>query len=231
MDIVAILKESFEVSKKNLVIFMPTVAVAIITFVLLIIFLGGSIATVAIKGGDPSAAAVSGMMGGAFIVAVIALLLGFLAYAMTVAMADEALSKGSTTFDTGMEKAKASLVNVLIASVLVGIVVGIGFVLLVIPGLVAIFFLIFTLPAIVLDDLGAVDGMKRSYEIVKSNIGDVIILIVAIFGLGVVMAIISGIINLVPMLGQLVSMLLSGAFGGYLTVVLVRVYRQFTRTA
>jgi hypothetical protein len=228
MDIVAILKEGFEVSKKNLVIFMPTVAVAIIMFVLLLVFLGGSVATIALRGGDPSAAAVGGMLGGMFIVAVAGMVLGFIAYAMTVAMADEAISKGSTSFDTGMEKAKASLVNVLIASILVGIVVGIGFMLLIIPGLVAIFFLIFTLPAIVLDNLGAVDGMKKSYEIVKANVGDIIVLIVVIFGLGVLLSIISWVLRFIPLLGQLVSMLLSGAFGGYLTVVIVRVYRQLT---
>lgn len=231
MDIVAILKEGFEVSKKNLIIFMPTIAVGIITFMLMLVVLGGSVAKMAMQGGSPSPGDMGGMMGGMFIVAVAATVLGFIAYAMTVAMADEALSRGSTSFDTGMEKAKQSLGNIIIAAILMGLVVGIGFMLLVIPGLVAIFFLIFALPAIVLENLGAVDAMKRSYEIVKVNTGDVLVLIVAIFGMGVLLGIISWILKFIPLLGQLVSMCLSGAFGGYLTVVIVRVYRQLTGTA
>ena len=51
MDIVTILKECIEISKKNVLIFVPAIIVGIISFLLAIILLGGSAATMAVNWG------------------------------------------------------------------------------------------------------------------------------------------------------------------------------------
>jgi hypothetical protein len=53
------------------------------------------------------------------------------------------------------------------ASLLVGIVEGLGFLLLVIPGLIAWVILAVTLPVVVVERLGPVDAMSRSSELTK----------------------------------------------------------------
>jgi hypothetical protein len=99
----------------------------------------------------------------------------------------------------------------------------------VLPGIVAGFFLMFTLPAVLLDGSGAVDGLKRSATLVKDNIGPAIGLVIGIIVAGIVVAIVSSILRHVPFLGHLATAILTGAFIGYLTVVGVRVYQSLPR--
>ena len=167
MDIVTILKECIEISKKNVLIFVPTIIVGIISFLLAIILLGGSAATMAVNGGNMSMSTMGTMIGGATMVIIVTSLLGLIACAMTIGMAQEALTKGATSLNTGLDTVKRAFIPVVIASVLLCIIIGIGFMLLFIPGLVALFFLLFTLPAVVLDNFGAVDAIKKVLTLLR----------------------------------------------------------------
>lgn len=231
MDIVAILKECIEISKKNVLIFMPTIIVGIISFLLTIVFLGGSAATIAIQGGNVSMSTMGAMAGGATLVFTITALLGLIACAMTIGMAQEALSRGTTSLNTGLDMARQTLIPVILASVLLCIIIGIGFMLLVVPGLIAVFFLLFTLPAVVLDRFGAVDAIKKSIDIVKANMSDVVVLFVALLVIWIIFAILHYILNFIPLLGQLVGALLGGVLSGYISVIIVKVYRIFVPAA
>lgn len=227
MDIVAILKESIEISKKNVLIFVPTVIVGIISFLLAIILLGGSAATMAVKGDSIPMSTMGAMMGGATLVLTATALLGLIACAMTIGMAQEALTKGGTSLNTGLDMVKRTLIPVIIASILLCIIIGIGFMLLILPGLVALFFLLFTLPAIVLDNFGAVDAIKKSIDIVKANMSDTLILLVALIVIWILFAIVRYFLNFIPLLGPLVGAFLGGIVSGYITIVIVRCYRIF----
>ena len=48
--------------------------------------------------------------------------------------------------------------------------------------------------AIVLEDLGVIDGIKRAWDIIRSNLGEVIILLIIFLALGIVVAMIIGVI-------------------------------------
>lgn len=53
----------------------------------------------------------------------------------------------------------------LIASILVGLAVGIGFVLLIVPGILAAIFFMFTTPIVIDKELGPIEAMKESMRI------------------------------------------------------------------
>jgi hypothetical protein len=84
----------------------------------------------------------------------------------------------------------------------------------------------FTLPAILLDGLGALDGMRRSVAVVRRHVGPVVGLVVGSLLVFVGVAIVAWIVGLVPFLGGLASFVLHGAAVSYLTVVGVHVYQQ-----
>ena len=66
--------------------------------------------------------------------------------------------------------------EVVVASVLTSILIFIGIILLVIPGLLVAFFTSFTLYFLMdRPELGAIDAMKASFEFTKSHAGDVIV--------------------------------------------------------
>jgi len=62
---------------------------------------------------------------------------------MTYVMADSAID-GKADLNDGLQKTTGNIVNLLIASIIVGVIVLIGMVLLVIPGLLALYFLMFS---------------------------------------------------------------------------------------
>ena len=72
---------------------------------------------------------------------------------------------------------RLNLVNVIIASVLVSVLVTIGFILLVIPGLVALFLTYFTTMYVVDDDAGSpVDAITNSVKLIGGRVGDSLLL-------------------------------------------------------
>ena len=89
----------------------------------------------------------------------------------------------------------------------------------------------FTLPAVLLDRLGAVDGIRRSAALVRAHAGtdrrpsssDRLLVFV---GMGIA----SWIFSFIPFLGGLASFVLQGAAMSYLTVVGVHFYRLLRAT-
>jgi hypothetical protein len=59
--------------------------------------------------------------------------------------------------------------RVVIAGILLGLAIGIGFLLLIVPGLVALTLWIFVIPAIVLENRGVGEAFGRSRELVRGN--------------------------------------------------------------
>lgn len=71
---------------------------------------------------------------------------------------------------------KVNIVQLLIAGVLVGIATLIGFVLLIIPGLIIMFLTYLTTYAIVDGDRSAIDGIKHSVKLISDNVGSALLL-------------------------------------------------------
>ncbi|MDP9329678.1 MAG: glycerophosphoryl diester phosphodiesterase membrane domain-containing protein [Actinomycetota bacterium] len=59
--------------------------------------------------------------------------------------------------------------SVLLASILVGIVVAVGFVLLIVPGVIFLTMLAVTIPVVVIERKGVTDAMSRSWALAKGN--------------------------------------------------------------
>ena len=90
--------------------------------------------------------------------------------------------------------------QVLLGAFIVSLATTIGMALLFIPGMIVAFFTWFTFYFIVDRGLGAIDGIKASFNFVKSNVGELIVLLFA--GIGVVLlgllALCVGVIAAIP---------------------------------
>ncbi len=78
--------------------------------------------------------------------------------------------------------------SVLLVSILVGIVVAVGFILLIIPGVIFLTMLAVAIPALVVEDRRGTDAMSRSWNLVKGSFWHVL-------GTIVVAALLTGIIG------------------------------------
>ena len=80
-----------------------------------------------------------------------------------------------------------------VLSLIVGILTGIGWALCVLPGLVVSIFLMFSTPALADRNIGAIDAIKTSFNLVKSNFGPVILAWLVIAALLIVGALLCGV--------------------------------------
>jgi len=72
------------------------------------------------------------------------------------------------------------------ASILVGLIVAVGFLLLVVPGVIFMLWYYLAIPAIVLEGLKARRGMGRSRLLVKGNLGKVFVIGLVVFLIGLI---------------------------------------------
>ncbi len=225
-DPVGQFKAGLETLRRYPVLVVPEVAVQAILFVLALIFFGGAVTMFALGG---VAGGVASAVGGFLLLVVIGGIVSLVASGVVIVMARDALAGRDPDIGAAVSAVTARFVDVLFASVIAMIMVGVGLVLFVIPGLMAAFFLIFTLPAVLLDGNGAVDALRRSFSVVRQNVGPVIGLIIGWIIVGVVTVIVAKVLGLVPILGALASAVLFGAVIAYLTVVVVSVYQSLPR--
>ena len=99
------------------------------------------------------------------------------------------LSVGET-----FERVLPSLNRIVLAGILLGLAIGVGFLLLIVPGLVVLTLWIFVIPAIVLENRGIGEAFGRSRELVRGNgwnvFGVVVLTFVLLLGVSIVLRLI-----------------------------------------
>jgi len=158
--------------------------------------------------------------------AIITGILIIVGHAVTVIMVGQALQLGNTSLGKGVEQARLRLVQLLIAAVVTAVLIGIGFVLFVLPGLIVGFFLLFTFVAVALEEYSAFGGVKKSFLVVKDRLGDAFVFFLLLIALGVLFALVNRILLFIPIVGGLVSLLLAGIYSGYVSTLVVLAYRE-----
>ncbi|WP_235654085.1 hypothetical protein [Mycolicibacterium houstonense] len=83
--------------------------------------------------------------------------------------------------------------NVIIASVVASIIIGIGVILCIIPGFIAAIMLMFTTVAVVDRNLPGIEGITTSFEIAKANFGSVALTWLVTLAVGLAGALVCGV--------------------------------------
>jgi hypothetical protein len=224
-DILGHFRAALDVMTQYPVMVVPPLAAGALMFVLTVFFLGGAAVAVGLAGG----AGLLGAFAAFFVFTLISGLLHLVASAVTILMARDGLAGREPSLGNALGAVMARLTDVVSAAGLVMVIVAIGMMLMVLPGIVAGFFLVFTMPAVLLDGRGVIDALKRSVTLVMENLGAVVGLVIGIILAGIAVMIVTKILGALPLLGHLASAALVGVFVAYLTVVAVRVYQTLPR--
>jgi uncharacterized membrane protein len=86
----------------------------------------------------------------------------------------------------------ANVGNVILASILVGVLTAIGFILFVIPGVIVAFLSWWTLHFVIDRDEQAVEGIRSSFRAISSQAGTLFLLALALIGINILGAILLG---------------------------------------
>jgi hypothetical protein len=224
MEVTGLFSQGFDILKKNVVIAVPFVVVGIITSLIALVIMGSMVASMGLmsmEGFTFNPAALGAMIGAGLLLMLVNWLLNTVAAGTTYVMAAEAIG-GKPDLGSGFQKTLGNIVNLLITSVMFGVIVFTGMILLVIPGLIAAYLLMFSLVIVMLEDKGPIAALQGSFNVVKSNIAETIIFAVIAIVIVIVIGIIAGI------LGPL-SPIINGVGMAYISIVFVLVYKELTK--
>jgi hypothetical protein len=231
IDLVAHFRTAYDAVVRFPLVIAPPIAVGVLGFVLFFVIGGGTAMMGALVGGligggeGVAAGGIVGFfLGGALFVVVMGLL-WMLSSAVVVVMGRDALGGREPALGDALGAVIGRLGAIAGATILVTAIVGFGLIFLVLPGLLAAVLLAFTLPAILLDGRGVLDGMGRSVAIVRANPGPILGLVVGAIVVLAGVAVSAWIVGLVPVLGHLAAFVLQSAAVSYLTVTSVRFYQ------
>ncbi len=227
----AMLRDATTVARENVMIFVPTIAASIVFGVLSLLAHPAPSAATAPYGpgmgaGMTDGALIARSFGLASVLLVVGAIVSLLAHAMTLAMVKQSLDGSTPTLGSGFQEAKERIVALAIAAVVTGILIGVGMMLLLLPGLILAFLLMFTFAAVIASRLNAFAALKKSFRLTTGEFGESAVTFLIIIALGVVFAAVSLIVNLVPFLGAALSMVLGGVYTGYISIVLLMTYRK-----
>ncbi len=130
-----------------------------------------------------------------------------------IAMVKQRIEQNFIDLSDSFSYTISKLAPLLVASILVGIIVVVGLFLCVVPGLIAAILLALTLQAVIVDDYGAIEALSISYNVVKRNFFEVLIVIIVQF-------VVIFILNMIRYVGPILAMLA----GAYFTVLLTLLY-------
>jgi len=100
---------------------------------------------------------------------VLVVVLSLVATGATVFVVSESYLGRSITAREALNRALPFVVPLIIVSLLVGLVAFVGFLLIVVPGLIAVCGLAVTVPALVVESLAPTDAMGRSWALTRSE--------------------------------------------------------------
>jgi uncharacterized membrane protein len=129
----------------------------------------------------------------------VVLILGSLVMCVVIAAIQSAYIGGVLDIANGQQVSigsffkPRSIGNVIVATLIIGVLASIGYALCVLPGMAVALFTIFSIIAVIDRNLSAIDGIKASFEIVKANFVPVLLTWLALAAIVFVGALVCGI--------------------------------------
>lgn len=199
--------------------FFPLVGIALVIYAPAIVLIalltlggGGETSTVTLEGGQQLEIPRVNVMGMA-IASLIAVLAGFVMTAALVHAVFQVLRGRPIVFQESIGEGFKRAFPVLGVSILVGIVVGLGFLLFIVPGFILVCVLFVAVPAVVVERGGVFDAMSRSAALTQGKRGAIFAIVLVFMGIGLVVSVLtqdfarSGLVGLI--VAQLVGMVIS----------------------
>ncbi len=227
VEVGTLVSRTFAVWSKHVWLFAGFFAVA----VMLPAFVVGMIAALAVgagtsegglQGGSSTAFLVTTVSVGFPLILVAAFVnMGGLTYGAIQGLAGRPVAFG-TMFSVGFRR----LLPMIVAGIVIGLAVGLGFLLLIVPGVILGCGLAAAMPVVVAEKMGPLDAIRRSWELTSGSRGTIFLtgLIFVLINLG--LTLVGIVLGLIPILGQLASLIINVVTGSLGTIWLAVVYHD-----
>jgi hypothetical protein len=234
MEIAELLGKSLRRLRENPMIIVPILAVSVVIALLSLILVGTLVPQIGRVHSEIPVSADDGVgfagmaIGRLVILMVFGSIVGLLGHGMTVFMAHDAISGSPVNLTSAWNRTNARLLPLVLASLMVGILVSLGFVLLIIPGIILGFLLMFTFVALMVDGSGPTQAIASSFRVVRRNTTQVFVFFLVLIALAVLVGIVNTVVSLIPFLGSIIAVILGAVYAAYVTILVVTVYEDLT---
>jgi hypothetical protein len=143
-------------------------------------------------------------------------------------MVQAALAGGQLSVAHSLRQAAKRFWSLVVAGILVGLIVALGSIALIVPGIIFLTWYAYTVPAIMLENKGALAGMSASKMFGRDKKWSTFILGVVVFIVIIVIAIIqSAVARSSPISGAVISSLLSFPVDAWISVIITYAYLTY----
>jgi hypothetical protein len=230
-DPVAEATSAFQLVIKNWMLAVPQLVVGVIAVALALVFgLGsimaaGGLGAMMGHGGDTSAgiAALTGMLGTIWVILLVAGILGLIAYAATIIAANDVYAGRPVDIGGSVSKSLSYIVQLLIFGIILGIVCVVVSITIVGPLIIGVL-MMYGFQSIVLGGQSGVSAIGESYRLVTKNFGPSIIAVLAVIVVYIASFVISMVLGVIPIIGQVISLLVGALTFAYGCTVVTRFY-------
>jgi len=193
-----IFSRAFEIYKSNPIMILPSL-IPIAALVLGFALLAGFVGLTAIIGAGDGFLAFSAI-GSALLFIIILIVLFLVAEGLTIEMIKEAASGKKADFGSAWELSRSRMEPLILSSVLAGIVTVVGYLLLIIPGIIMSFAFYFVAQAVMIDGRSGMEALKASWGFFRENLADSLVVILVSMAISIVLP-------MIPVIGALLSLL------------------------
>jgi hypothetical protein len=190
-----IFSRAFEIYRDNPIMIVPSLIPIAVIIVGLLIF-AGYIGLIAVFGEEEFVA--FSALAGFFLFIIIMIVLFLLAEGMTIEMVREASSGKKADLSYAWQATMAKTEPLLITSLLAGIIIALGFVFFIIPGVILSFAFYFVAQTVMIDGHSGTQALKASYRFVEANLSDALIIVLVSLAIG-------SVLPNIPFIGPLIS--------------------------
>jgi hypothetical protein len=157
------------------------------------------------------------------------LVVGFIVYLVVSGMypllVRDVVNSVSPNLASAARTALKKIFSLIAASILVSIIVTIGLILLIVPGLIFLTWFFYTIPALMLEDKGALEAMSASRAFGRDKKLNTLAVVVLL----AIAALISGLLNVIPLLGSILSFIGGMVVAALASVTQSYIYLRYTK--
>ncbi len=192
-----IFSRAYEIYRDNPIMIVPSL-IPIAALIVGIFIFAGYMGLIAIFGEEGFIA--FSALAGLFLFIILMIVLFFLAEGMTIEMIKEASLGNKADLSNAWQATMAKMEPLVLTSLLAGIIVALGYVFFLIPGVILSFAFYFVAQTVMIDGQSGTQALKASYHFVEANLSDALIVVLASLAIGAVLP-------SIPFIGALLSLL------------------------